>query len=359
MCHVLLECGAGRSLPAQTGEIRLFSKVRNERLRLPAFLRHYRALGVERFFLIDNGSTDGSTEYLQAQPDVHLFCTEGRFREARGGTDWLNALLAEFGVDTWCVTVDVDELLWFPGSEFTCLRKLTNYLDAHGYEALACLLLDLYPAGPLASCEYAPEEDLLKAAPYFDSGPYVRTKPVEGCSPGYGIFGGVRGRVFYPEARSKSLRWKLRYALCTWLPYRVPSLRNSSLLRKYRPKISPNLTKVPLVRWDRKSKYLDVNHSVTSKVVAQETGVLLHFKFLQDFHEKAIQEAARGEYFDGAGEYRRYWEKLKTDPSLSLMHEGSTRLESPAQLVRLGLMHDTDGWAQARVVYQSRHAQSR
>ena len=86
------------------------------------------------------------------------------------------------------------------------------------------------------------------------------------------------------------------------------------LLRKYRPKISPNLTKVPLVRWDRKSKYLDANHSVTPKVVAPETGVLLHFKFLQDFHEKAVKEAARGEYFDGAAEHRRYSEKLKSDP---------------------------------------------
>ena len=30
------------------------------------------------------------------------------------------------------------------------------------------------------------------------------------------------------------------------------------------------------------------------------------------------------------------------------MYEGSTRFEGTAQLVRLGLMHDTQAWADAR-----------
>jgi glycosyltransferase involved in cell wall biosynthesis len=351
VCHVLLECKRGGRIPAPAaGEIRLFSKLRNEMLRLPAFLRHYRALGVGRFFLVDNGSTDGSTEYLLDQPDVHVFRTEGHFREARGGTDWLNALLGEFGVGTWCVTVDVDEFLWFPGVEYTSLKKLTAYLDAQGYEALGCLLLDLYPAGSLKDCTYSPDQDLVQAAPYFDIGPYVVTKPLRpgSRSPAYGIFGGVRGRVFYPEGRSKPLAWKLRYLLFTWLPYRIPPLRESRFLRRLQPKISPILTKAPLVRWEPQSRYLDVNHYVTPKVTAPETGVLLHFKFLQDFHDKAVHEAARGEYFDGASEYRRYCEKLKTDEALSFMYEGSTRIKDSSQLIQLGLMHDTDAWARER-----------
>lgn len=348
VCHVLLHCG-GAILPQKNPyEIRLFSKMRNEKLRLPAFLRHYRRLGIDRFFIVDNGSTDGSTEYLLAQPDVHVFRTEARFREARGGTDWLNALLREFGNGLWCVTVDVDELLWFPGSEKTGLRTLTAHFDSHGYQALACLLLDLYPGGPLSACNYAPEQDLVATAPYFDIGPYFQTKPVAGRSPAYGTFGGVRGRVFYPEARSKPLSWRLRFALFTWIPGKIPLVRNWKFLRKRRPVVSPILTKVPLVRWDQDSKYLDVNHFVSPKVMAPESGVLLHFKFLQDFHERAVQEIARGEYFGGASEYRRYCDKLKSDPNLSFMYESSTRLESTAQLVSLGLMRDTYAWVHAR-----------
>ena len=117
-CHVLVEMAGPHPPSAATpGEIRVFATCRNEGLRLPAFLKHYRGLGVGRFFIIDNDSTDGTTDYLIGQPDVHLFRTANRYSEADMGTDWLNALLATFGVGRWCVTVDIDELFAYPGGE--------------------------------------------------------------------------------------------------------------------------------------------------------------------------------------------------------------------------------------------------
>ena len=69
---------SGQWLPsrpaAAPGEIRVFSRCRNEALRLPAFLEH-RRLGVDGFFIIDNDSTDGTTDYLAGQPDVRAFRT--------------------------------------------------------------------------------------------------------------------------------------------------------------------------------------------------------------------------------------------------------------------------------------------
>ncbi|MEM9776934.1 MAG: glycosyltransferase family 2 protein, partial [Chloroflexota bacterium] len=38
--------------------------VRNEGLRIPYFLTYYRQLGIKHFFVVDNGSDDGSVEYL-------------------------------------------------------------------------------------------------------------------------------------------------------------------------------------------------------------------------------------------------------------------------------------------------------
>jgi hypothetical protein len=108
--------------------------------------------------------------------------------------DWLNALLAEFGERHWCLTVDIDELFCYPGSEVAPLRALTTFLDRHGYEAAGCLLLDLYPDGSLAACSYKEGDDLLAAAPYFDAGPYERI-PVDLC-PGFLIRGGMRERIF-------------------------------------------------------------------------------------------------------------------------------------------------------------------
>ena len=60
------------------GAILCFSTMRNEIIRLPFFLEHHRALGVDHFLIVDNGSDDGTTEYLAAQPDVSLWSTPNR-----------------------------------------------------------------------------------------------------------------------------------------------------------------------------------------------------------------------------------------------------------------------------------------
>src|SRR5262252_6665055 len=64
-----------RTIADDQSEIRAFIPVRNEVLRLPQTLGYYRKLGVARFFVVDNGSTDGSKEFLLAQPDCYVFVT--------------------------------------------------------------------------------------------------------------------------------------------------------------------------------------------------------------------------------------------------------------------------------------------
>jgi hypothetical protein len=344
-CHVLVDRKTNHH-DAVPGEILAFATCRDERLRLPAFLTHYRSLGVDRFFIVDNDSSDGTPEYLAEQADVQLFATANRYSEARNGIDWLNALLSEFGVGSWCLTVDIDELLVYPGSERVSLHTLTEYLDHHGYEALACMLLDLYPSGPLNEYRYHAGDDLFEAAPYFDAGPYERSA-VDLC-PGVLIRGGMRERVFYPEFRVRSVGVKIYDALCYHLALRIPRLSDMSWMRASRRRQPPCLTKVPLIRWNENSKYLNNIHWVSPKIVAPETGALLHFKFLHDFHERACQEAARGEHYDEASEYQRYAEKLRRNPELVLSYEGSMRLEGTTQLVRLGLMRTTETWIDAR-----------
>jgi hypothetical protein len=347
-CHVLLRTD-GKPIPdAAPEEIRLFSKCRNEKLRLPAFLKHYRKLGVQRFFIIDNASDDGSAEFLKAQPDVHVFNTDGSFRAARGGTDWLNAVLQEFGVGHWCVTVDVVELLHYPGSESVGLRGLVHYLDDQGYQALHCLLLDMYPGQSLREATEI-GDDLVAVAPWFDPGPYRRF-PCEDC-PHVLIYGGVRERVFYPEARADDLMRKLHVKLYHRLLFNLPVARDSQRLRAHRPHFPPCLTKVPLVRWDADTRYVNVNHFVSPRKLAPEAGVLLHFKLLADFHQRADQEVARKEYYDGAVEFRRYSAKLRADREITFRNADSVRLESDAQLVALGLMRDSDAWSRARAAF--------
>ena len=343
--HVLIERTTLAPPAGASGGIRAFAKCRNECLRLPAFLRHYRALGVDRFFIVDNGSTDGSAEYLADQSDVHVFRTDCGFSEARGGMDWLNAMLREFGAGFWCLTVDIDELLVYSGSEEAPLPMLTAHLDRHGYEAMSCLLLDLYPGGPLSETQYKAGDDLLQASPYFDAGPYLRW-PVDRC-PNVLVRGGMRERVFYPDVRARGGAARSRNALLTRLSLRFPSLRGIPGRGSREWSVPPCLTKIPLVRWDRDTQYLNA-HFVSPKVVAPDSGALLHFKFLQDFPDRVVHEAARGEYFDAGSEYGRYALKVGGDPGLTLRYAGSARYEGSSQLVRLGLIEETADWAAAK-----------
>lgn len=344
-CHVLQNAGA-RNKHGASDEIRLFARCRNERLRLPAFLSHYRRLGVNRFFLVDNGSTDGSVDFLDEQTDVHVFRVTSRYSEAGMGIDWMNALLARFGAGRWCVTVDIDELLMFPASEHVSLRTLTAYFDRRGFNALACMLLDMYPPRRLDESGYVAGEDLIAACPFFDTAPYERIR-VDNC-PDELIRGGVRERVFFSEFRNRGVAARLYDALLYKLIFRIPVLGDLRGVRALARPTPPCLTKVPLVRWDESSQYLQSTHWISSKTVASDTGVLLHFKFLQDFHRRAVQEAARGEHWNNASEYRRYAALLEQQPDLTLISQASTRFESTAQLVELGLMQETDDWKRYR-----------
>ena len=57
-----LTCLQNRTSDIQSGGILAFTTLRNELDRLPWFFRHYRALGVDHFLVVDNGSDDGSTQ---------------------------------------------------------------------------------------------------------------------------------------------------------------------------------------------------------------------------------------------------------------------------------------------------------
>jgi hypothetical protein len=84
-------------IPEDKSEIRLFGVVRNESLRMPYFLDYYRRMGVMRFFIVDNDSQDGTTEFLLAQPDCCVFHTMGSYAATRAGLDWLNPLMYQYG----------------------------------------------------------------------------------------------------------------------------------------------------------------------------------------------------------------------------------------------------------------------
>ena len=316
-------------------EVRVFVRVRDEVVRMPYFLTHYRRLGVDRFLVADNGSTDGTTALLTAQPDVHLFAAEGSYREARGGQAWLDRLLDEYGAGRWCLVLDADELLVYPQVEAVPLRSVCDALDREGAAALPCMLLDMYGGSPIGAADYVAGQPFLSACPWFDGAPYWRTSS-DSC-PYHEIYGGVRQRIFYSRWQEPDLKLRISERLYN-LGHRFPSIRGNARIQSWRTKRPPNLAKVPLVRWRHGLRYLASTHKISPVRLSAGSGLLLHFKFLGDFRSKVVREAGRGEYFDGASEYRRYASVLDHAPELSLWHPESVRLEDSRQLCALGLM---------------------
>lgn len=328
------------------GEILALLVTRDESLRLPDALASLRRIGVDRVVVIDNGSSDGTPE-IAREAGAHLIHAEGSYAASRFGIDWTNAVLDAWGRGHWVLVIDADEQLVYPGSNRVGLRRLTAHLDHLGSEALRTVMLDCFPPGPLAACRYAPGEKLAEAAPMFEP-PRLRREAIEGF-PGLLDYGGIRERLFFPEADPRHpARWLWQKAFN--LGWRIPALRRDPRFAALAPPRSPTVTKLPLLRWREGAALEASTHRMAPMAMAPEqpSGVLLHFKFLQDFHARALDAVARGAHWDGSREYRRYLARLEANPGFGLAGPRALPFAGPAQLVRLGLMRDTEGWRHAR-----------
>jgi hypothetical protein len=286
--------------------------VRNERVRMPAFLAHYRGLGVAHFLVVDNQSTDGLADYLAAQPDCSRWLGDGSYRASNFGMDWCNLLLARHGVGRWCLTVDPDEFLVFPHCDERGLRGLARYMEGHGQPSLYAPMIDAYGGGRLSETTLAEGDSPFEACPWFDR--FNLTQKYDERRRNWWMQGGVRARCFLPDS----------------------------------PQLAPALNKVPLVRWERGLHYVSSMHhlnrarfncTVLGDPLAV-SGVLFHFKYVNLLAAKAQEELVRGEHYAGSREYRAY-----LDAGDPVLHDPqvSVRLRDTRQLAELGFMQ-AGGW---------------
>ncbi|WP_323035194.1 glycosyltransferase family 2 protein [Pararhodobacter sp.] len=302
-----------RTESIRPGAILLFCTLRNESLRLPQFLAHYRALGVSQFLIVDNDSTDGSRAYLGDQPDVSLWHTTASYRDSRFGMDWLQGLLMKYGHGHWCVTVDVDELLIYPHHEARPLKALTDHLESEGEATFGALMLDLYAKGPIDTVRYSPGQHPAEVLNWYDAGNYTITR-----KPGLGalwIQGGPRSRQFFAD----------------------------------RPERGPTLTKVPLVKWHWRYLYLNSTHTLLPRHLnaiydtdggEKLSGVLLHTKFLPEITGKSREEKQRRQHFGDPAVFDAYYDAVIAAPDLwtpaSTPYRGWQQLEAEGLMSRGG-----------------------
>jgi hypothetical protein len=287
-------------LERQPNGVALFSCIRNERDRLPYFLEYYRQIGVDTFYFVDNGSEDGTTQYLQRQHDCNVFWTTASYASANCGVDWMNELLDAYSQGEWALVVDADELLVYLDVESVRLTSFVTELEGQGADAFCTFMLDMYPEGPLEDARYKRGQNFIEVCPYFDRSGYD-----------YGFkdlpaFGGVRSRLF----------WK----------------------GKTYKKKPPYLQKVPLIKWHQERKFTASTHAIENVRFAESTGVLLHFKLFSDFVQRVEAEIDRKEHWKEASEYQIYWSGLQDQPHLDPVCDISEKYVSSRQLAQLGMI---------------------
>lgn len=263
-------------------ELAVICTCRNEMLHLPAYLAHYRKLGVKCFLFVDNVSDDGTREFLLEQKDCVVFSADTNYPVGRFGLTWQVTLMSNLRQGLWSLIADADELLVFPGWEKT---KLAGFLKANaksGVNAYRANLVDMYPKGPLSKADLS-QGDPFKVAGYTDVSP-IRKEAL------------YRGPYSNDTTRISAVRHRL-----------VPNSRPLTFLAQ----------KYALVRYNPAMRFANGLHFGAEMQIAEQELILAHFKYDAGFAERATTEAQRGKHFNAAEEYHRYVKLLSDDPDPS------------------------------------------
>ena len=128
--------------------VHLYAQCWNEESMLPFFFRHYDSI-VARYFICDDGSTDGTWSLLQSHPRV----AARRFEHAAADSFVLSqqtfsneAWKESRGEADWIIVTDVDELLFHPrGLDYLsgCTAAGVTLIPSLGFQMISDRLPDL------------------------------------------------------------------------------------------------------------------------------------------------------------------------------------------------------------------------
>lgn len=334
--------GGDDVLRIRHGEIRaakatIFAVMKDEQFYLPSFLDHHRRLGADQFLILDDRSSDGTTEFLELQPDVVVLESSHGYgqeitisgpsgpRTMRAGVAFKTLIPRQFLAGQFAVCLDADEFLVLPQG-IGSLPLLMDLLDRSHVRSVAATLVDFFPASleeMRLPREFPTGASMLDAHGWFDAVPLVGWVP--GKAGPQRINESATARLFrahrvktVPKAMLNAPRWLNR-----WLPYRYP--RTSVL-------------KMPIARWDDDMEY---RNSHGTNVVPSDKIVigLAHIKFTYDLARRIDYALESRAYVRGSRKYEWYIELLQSmqERDGSFLGPQSKQYHSPADLAAAGL----------------------
>ncbi len=285
-------------------ELIVLCLVRDGRPYVRSFVEHYSSMGVKHLVFLDNGSTDGTVEALKEYEKVTVLRTGLPYKGYH--VPMKRYLTERFGRGRWSLLVDMDELFDYPYSDVIGLDSLLGYLNSKSYTAVVAQMLDMFPEKPLSGRAGNLDEPLKELHRFYDLSDLrrtaVRIKEHPRCPPDntygsdeIGAFSGGIGLTVFGANRF--------------------------------------LTKHPLVFLDGKVRPVAGPHWHGNARVADFTGVLLHYKFLEEHLHKQAAQAVREGHRKQTRWYKKYHEVLENNPSLCIKTDTSKELKSVNDLV--------------------------
>ncbi|HKY05158.1 MAG TPA: glycosyltransferase family 2 protein [Blastocatellia bacterium] len=158
-------------LPGRGVKIDVYALCWNEKRMLPYFFRHYDKLA-SRYFIFDNGSTDGSVEMLKLNRKVRLGSFEVK------GDSFVGEALSRYnecwkqsrGEADWVIVCNVDEHIYHPdlkGYLKRCKRLGVSLIIPEGFNMVS----EAFPEteGPLyETVKYGMRDQLMDKPEIFD-----------------------------------------------------------------------------------------------------------------------------------------------------------------------------------------------
>ena len=140
--------------------------VKNDLERIKLLIKHHRMIGVRHFVFLDNGSSDGTLEWLLTQ-EVDVYQTGSSFEDHKKEA-WINKLMWHYGFGRWYIAVDSDEVLAYAGMENHPVTDLIKYAEMKRYTAVRSLMLDMYSDKGIFG-EQKEEYDIINENRFFDT----------------------------------------------------------------------------------------------------------------------------------------------------------------------------------------------
>ncbi len=296
----LVPIGSERIKPLDASDLPLIFLTRNSFRFIPSFLAHYRALGITRFLCVDDQSTDGTRERLSQEGDVDLFGSDVRFRQARGGKLWREALVRIYGRNRWYMNVDCDEYFIYDKCETKHLSEFIARLEALGVRHCPAPMIDCYPEDSIQSAVFDGSDDVMPwtIASMLDGKGYRLSR----TSSGMEMTGGPRDRI------------------------------------AKRPGVHEELMKYPLVFVEHETTFSSSIHKPWpfTRNFSPILGSLLHFKFFNDTEALVKQAIDDGQYFKGSRSYKNMLKAIEEGRLDNLRTDVSVKFKDSKQMSELG-----------------------